>query len=167
MTSASRNRLLAVGALAIAGIALAAIAFGGIGKNLVYYWTPGEMLAHGGKAYGPTIRLGGVVQKGSMQWNAGHTELTFRLADGLTAEAQSVKVVSTEVPPQMFREGIGCVVEGTFDPSQVFTSNRLMVKHSNEYRAPKAGEQHEDWKKSIEGPSASSTPVAGQASRSE
>ena len=40
----------------------------------------------------------------------------------------------------MFRESIGVVVEGTYDQSQVFSSNRLMVNHSNEYRAPKPGE---------------------------
>jgi cytochrome c-type biogenesis protein CcmE len=48
-----------------------------------------------------------------------------------------VLVRSTEVPPQMFRDRIGVVVEGTYAPSQVFSSNRLMVNHSNEYRAPK------------------------------
>ena len=41
----------------------------------------------------------------------------------------------------MFREGIGVVVEGTFDKSQVFSSNRLMVNHSNEYRPPEAGRE--------------------------
>jgi len=48
-----------------------------------------------------------------------------------------VQVRTTEVPPQMFRERIGVVVEGTFDKSQVFQGSRLMVNHSNEYRAPK------------------------------
>ena len=64
MTSSTRNRLFAVGALAIAGVALAFVAYGNIGKNLVFYWTPGEMLAQGSKAYGPTIRLGGIVRYG-------------------------------------------------------------------------------------------------------
>jgi cytochrome c-type biogenesis protein CcmE len=40
------------------------------------------------------------------------------------------------VPPQMFREGIGVVVEGTMTPAGHFESRRLMVSHSNEYRAP-------------------------------
>ncbi len=56
---------------------------------------------------------------------------------------------STEVPPQMFREGIGVVVEGTFDKSQVFSSNRLMVNHSNEYRAPKPGEEPRKWQETL------------------
>ena len=40
----------------------------------------------------------------------------------------------------MFRERIGVVVEGSFDRSQTFTSSRLMVNHSNEYRPPKPGD---------------------------
>jgi cytochrome c-type biogenesis protein CcmE len=151
-----RNTWLAVGALLVAGGALAFVAFGDLGKNLVYYWTPSEMLAAGSKAYGATIRLGGVVQKGSIAWDPGHTELTFRVADGPTPEAPNVVVKVRETPPQMFREGIGVVVEGTVDRSHVFTSNRLMVNHSNEYRPPKPGEG-DRWKETLTsgaGPSA-------------
>ena len=40
------------------------------------------------------------------------------------------------VPPQMFRENIGVVVEGTMTEAGHFESRRLMVSHSNEYRVP-------------------------------
>lgn len=149
MTPASRNRWIAVAALVVAGAGLSFIALGNMGDNLVYYWTPSEMLSQGDKAFGPTIRLGGVVQKGSIHWNAAHTALDFHVSDGKQDGATAVKVVAQEIPPQMFREGIGVVVEGTFDKSQVFTSNRLMVNHSNEYRPPKAGENPDDWKKTV------------------
>lgn len=154
MTSVTRNRLIALGALLVAGAALAFIAFGNIGKNLVFYWTPGEMLAQGSKAYGPTIRLGGVVQPGSLRWDAGRTHLTFRVADSDKQGAPSVQVVSSETPPQMFRERIGVVVEGTFDRSQTFTSSRLMVNHSNEYRPPKPGDGPDKWKDTVSAPTA-------------
>jgi cytochrome c-type biogenesis protein CcmE len=49
----------------------------------------------------------------------------------------------------MFREGIGVVVEGIFDRSQTFTSQRLMVNHSNEYRPPKPGEGPDNWKATV------------------
>lgn len=143
-----RTTLLALGALLVAAAALGVIAFGDIGKNLVYYWTPAEMLAAGSKAYGATIRLGGIVQKGTVAWDAGHTELSFRVANDATPAAASVLVKVRETPPQMFREGIGVVVEGTLDKSQVFTSNRLMVNHSNEYRPPKPGEG-DHWKDTL------------------
>jgi len=157
MTPVARNRLLALGALLVAGAGLAFIAMGDIGENLVYYWSPKEMLEQGEKAYGPTIRLGGVVKPGSIQWNEAHTTLEFHVTTDHKPESVSVRVRSTEVPPQMFRDGIGVVVEGTFDKSQVFASNRLMVNHSNEYRAPKEGEEPRKWQDTV---SAGSTTTA-------
>jgi cytochrome c-type biogenesis protein CcmE len=124
----------AVVAISLAGAALLYIAFGGLGQNLVYYWTPSEMMAQHDKALGATIRLGGMVEVGSVKPEG--TTLNFRVTDGAT----TVPVQSTGVPPQMFREGIGVVVEGTLQPSGTFSCTRLMVKHGNEYRAPKDGE---------------------------
>jgi cytochrome c-type biogenesis protein CcmE len=63
-------------------------------------------------------------------------------------------VVSRETPPQMFRERIGVVVEGTFDKSQTFSSSRLMVNHSNEYRPPKPGDGPDKWKDTVSAPTA-------------
>jgi cytochrome c-type biogenesis protein CcmE len=147
MTQQTRNRLIAVVALLVAGAGLTLVAFGNLGENLVYYWRPSEMLSQGEKAYGPTIRLGGQVQPGSIQWNEQHTTLHFRVMDSEEPNAAHVLVRTTEVPPQMFRERIGVVVEGTFDKSQVFEGSRLMVNHSNEYRAPKS---EDDVKKMFE-----------------
>jgi len=50
----------------------------------------------------------------------------------------------------MFREGIGVVVEGTMTQGGVFKSSRLMVKHSNEYKAPKEGASVEDLYETVE-----------------
>ncbi|MBE2253691.1 MAG: cytochrome c maturation protein CcmE [Myxococcus sp.] len=149
MTAESRNRLIAIGAIIVAGAALAWIAFGNIGENLVYYWKPSEMLAQGSKAYGATVRLGGVVVPGSVQWSAEHTSLTFEVADTHLPTSAKVKVASEVTPPQMFREGIGVVVEGAFAADQVFKTSRLMVNHSNEYRAPDDGGMPSDWKGSL------------------
>ncbi len=150
MTAEARNRLIAVGAILVAGAALSWIAFGNIGDNLVYYWKPSEMVAQGDKAYGATVRLGGVVVPGSVNWNPDHTALTFQVADSHTPGAVKVTVKSEQTPPQMFREGIGVVVESSFQNDQVFRTSRLMVNHSNEYRAPTDGGMPDDaWKKSL------------------
>lgn len=150
MTPATKNRLLAFGALFIAAGALAVISWGNIGQNLVYYWTPSEMLAQGDKAYGPTVRLGGVVVPASIVWNQTHTALDFKVADNKEGSGPTVPVSCDQVPPQMFREGIGVVVEGTFHKTGTFKTSRLMVSHSNEYRPPKPGENTKDWQKSLE-----------------
>lgn len=139
MKAEVRNRLVALGAIAVAGGALAWIALGNMGDNLVYYWKPSEMAAQGAKAVGATVRLGGVVVPGSIQWNAEHSSLTFEVADSHAPGAAKVTVKSEQTPPQMFREGIGVVVEGALQSENVFRTNRLMVNHSNEYRAPTDG----------------------------
>jgi cytochrome c-type biogenesis protein CcmE len=145
----SRRLLVLVGALGVATTGLFAVAFSGIGENLVYYWSPDELLDKSEQAYGPTIRLGGVVRPGSIAWDAERTHLAFAVAQDHTLESRYVNVQSNSVPPQMFRDGIGIVVEGTFDRAQVFTASRVMVNHSNEYRAPE-DELHDDVRAELE-----------------
>jgi cytochrome c-type biogenesis protein CcmE len=90
-----------------------------------------------------------MVKAGSIAWNAGKTHLDFQVADGQDPTSPTVRVSSDEIPPQMFREGIGVVVEGTYDQSQVFKTTRLMVSHSNKYRPPKPGENQKDWQNTL------------------
>lgn len=123
-----------LGAFLAAGLAFAVIAASGINENLVYYWTPTDLQANGSKAYGATIRLGGMVAPGSLR-KAGGSNVEFDVHDGV----QSVHVKTSTVPPQMFREDIGVVVEGTMVPGGYFQSSRLMVSHNNEYKAPEKG----------------------------
>jgi len=132
-----RTRIFAVVALCVAAAALLTITAGGIGKNLVYYWSPTDLRNAGEKAYGATIRLGGQVGGKSVVVGRGASQLEFDVVDGKS----SVHVRSAGVPPQMFREGIGVVVEGTLVRGGWFESSRLMVSHSNEYRAPGEGEK--------------------------
>lgn len=127
------RKLVTVGLLVVSGAALAFIATADLGENLVYYWTPSEMVAQGERALGASIRLGGLVEPGTIVSEG--TALRFRVTDGTT----SVPVDSSGVPPQMFREGIGVVLEGTFAADGTFRCTRMMVKHDNEYRAPTAG----------------------------
>ena len=141
-----QRRLFLLGALLVAGGALGVVAFGNVGENLVYYWDPTQVAEAGKDAVGPTIRLGGVVQEDTMDWDPDASELRFVVGDGTSL----VKVHSTGAPPQMFREGIGVVVEGTMTKAGVFESRRLMVKHSNEYKAPEDGETVEDLYQTVE-----------------
>ena len=139
MTSAGKKRLTAVVAIIAAASALAFLAFGGMEENLVYYWTPNDLIDKGQAVIGSTIRLGGMVQEDSLDWNAEEMRLKFLLAESPEAGERAVSVISSGAPPQMFREGIGCIVEGVYD-GKVFRSDRVMVKHSNEYQPPAEGE---------------------------
>ena len=130
--SPARTKWFALGALAVAAAAFLFIAIGGIGDNLVYYWGPRELRAAGNKAIGATVRLGGQVAVGSVKRGDGVSDLEFDVTDGTAI----VHVVSRGVPPQLFRDRIGVVVEGTMTKEGTFESHRLMVSHDNKYRAP-------------------------------
>jgi cytochrome c-type biogenesis protein CcmE len=107
---------------------------GGIGDNLVYFVTPEELVARGSGAYDSPVRLGGQVKEGTVRWDADALDLQFELTDGKA----DVYVYSKGAPPQMFRDGMGVVVEGKMTPAG-FQSTNLLVMHSNEYRAPTEG----------------------------
>jgi cytochrome c-type biogenesis protein CcmE len=132
--------------LAGAAVILAVFAwllFGGLQKNVVFFPTPQELLAKGNEGVGVPVRLGGQVKPGSLKWDAKALDLRFTVTDG----AREIPVHSTGAPPQMFREGMGVIVEGRVGTGGVFDATNLMVKHSNEYRAPKPGEEaHEKYK---------------------
>ena len=133
----SRGRWFAIAALSAAGAAFVAITAGGIGQNLVYYWGPTELHAAGDKAVGASIRLGGLVAENSIVRAPGSSLVEFDVID---RPGGRVHVKCTGVPPQLFRERIGVVVEGTMSRAGHFEGRRLMVSHSNEYRVPGEGE---------------------------
>jgi len=127
------RRSLATGAVLI-GAVLSFLIYQGISNNLVYYSTPTEMLHHH-PVQGESFRLGGQVKPGSVNFNFNSHVLRFVLQDTKSA----IRVISHGTPPQMFRAGAGAVVEGTYQ-SGIFSATNLMVKHGNDYRAPKPGQ---------------------------
>jgi cytochrome c-type biogenesis protein CcmE len=127
-----KTKWFAIAALGVAAGAFLFITLGGIGENLVYYWGPKDLRAVGRKAVGATVRLGGQVAPGSVKPGDGVSNLEFDVTDGTA----TVHVVSRGVPPQLFRDRIGVVVEGTLTAEGAFESRRLMVSHDNKYRAP-------------------------------
>ncbi len=146
MATGKKKITLTVGALLILGV-FGYFAFGGLGGSLVYFWTPSELLAEGDGARGASIRLGGMVEPGSVRWDEDERILRFRVVD----DGGSIAVRSSGVPPQMFLEAaergapIGAVVEGSLDSDGVFRATNLMVKHSEEYRAPDHAEKSPEY----------------------
>ncbi len=136
------------GALAAVGVLVIAfgwLIYGGLDSNVVYFLTPKELLAKGADGYDKPVRLGGQVKPGSVVWDDKALSLRFSVTDG-TGE---ILVHAKGAPPQMFKDGQGVVVEGRYGKDGVFTSTNLMVKHSNEYKAPKQGERPAEMYKSL------------------
>jgi cytochrome c-type biogenesis protein CcmE len=95
-------------------------------SSLVYFDTPTELIAE--DPGDSRLRLGGQVVLGTL---TSTTEgVTFEVTDG----RQTVRVVHAGAPQQLFQEGIGVVLEGTWD-GQAFQSDTMLVKHDETYRS--------------------------------
>lgn len=147
MNKLLRRRLLLLASLLVSAGALAFMAVGNLGENLVYYWDPSELRRAGASAVGVGVRLGGVVKPGSVAWDEARQEVRFLISDG----SAEIQVRSTGQPPEMFREGMGVLVEGSLTEEGRFEATRLLVKHSEEYRAPVEGRHPNDVYRTVEG----------------
>ncbi len=123
-----RVKFMAGGLVILA--ALGYLVYAGVSQSVVYFVTPSELSAAPvtGKAY----RLGGMVKPGTLTWNAQSLDLRFTLSDGRA----SVPVRHKGAPPDLFAEGRGAVVEGTWTADGYFKAGLIMAKHSEEYKAP-------------------------------
>lgn len=105
-----------------------------LASSAVYYLTPTEA-AERKIAPGTSARLGGQVERGSLQYDPVTRDLRFVLTDGTTR----VTVVGSGAPPALLREGAGAVVEGSFAPGGTFRATSVIAKHDERYAPPSPG----------------------------
>lgn len=124
-----------VGGVVIVGVIIA-MSFLQLGDNLVYFYTPGEAVAQAKALDSKTIKIGALVQKGTVNWDANNLSLSFKLTD---MQGNDIQVTHKGPPPDLFKDGQGVVAEGRIAPDgKSFTATKLMVKHSEEYKKPDA-----------------------------
>jgi cytochrome c-type biogenesis protein CcmE len=131
----SRRGKVLLGAAVIAA-ALAGLVATGVRQSVVYFVTPSELLAAQGQTAGKAYRLGGMVLPGSLAVDPARREHRFVVSDGRA----SVPVRYQGIPPDLFAEGRGAVVEGRVGADGVFQASTILAKHSEEYRAPHDGQ---------------------------
>jgi cytochrome c-type biogenesis protein CcmE len=123
-----RRRLWIVVACGIglgSATALVLIAFN---DNLVFFVSPSDLAKSG--PIRRTVRLGGLVEQGSVvRASGGTTATTFRVTDG----TQSVTVTYNGILPDLFREGQGVVTLGTLKPDGTFLASEVLAKHDETY----------------------------------
>ena len=118
------------GAIVVA--ALGGLVYSGVKQSAVYFYTPTELAQQHESVAGKSLRVGGMVVDGSIKWDPQNLLLTFRLTDG----QGTVLVRHKGTAPDLFKEGAGAVVEGTWSPDGYFRSSTIMAKHSEEYKPP-------------------------------
>jgi cytochrome c-type biogenesis protein CcmE len=129
-----KNQRLALVAAALVAVLVAVIlAMWGLKDRASYFYTPADIGA--GKAHdGQAIRIGGMVQQGSIaHWPDGVT-IRFVLTDGKA----ETPVVYRGIVPDLFREGSGAVAEGRMR-SGVFVADTILAKHDERYMPPELG----------------------------
>ncbi|MDO5692303.1 MAG: cytochrome c maturation protein CcmE [Pseudomonadota bacterium] len=129
-----RKRLLFISAaVLLAGIALALV-LRAFNDNLVFFLTPTQVAQ--GQAKGKdSVRIGGMVQAGSIQRGVGvghDLEVRFVLTD----VAHTVPVVYRGVLPDLFVEGKGAVAQGRLDAQGQLVASEVLAKHDENYVAP-------------------------------
>ncbi|MDD9951293.1 MAG: cytochrome c maturation protein CcmE [Zetaproteobacteria bacterium] len=130
-----KTKLLAGGIIIIATILLMSVL--SLQQNTVYFYTPSEAMAQKSSLSHKKIKIGGIIQKGSVDWQAPALSLRFVVTD---TEDTHIPIEHTGTPPDMFKEGQGVVVDGRFNTDgSTFMAETLMVKHSEEYQIPSEG----------------------------
>ena len=117
-------------------------------ESSVTFYTPSEIYGAQEKFTKKTFRMGGLVLAGSKTWDSTQRLLTFQLTD---LKGHDFAVVYRGIPPDLFKEGQGAVVEGRLRssgqvnnpegvPAGIVASNKptidatlVMVKHSEVY----------------------------------
>lgn len=124
------TRRFVLPALALLALVIGYFVWEDLSDNVIYYLTPSEAVEQRADyPPGERFRLGGLVEgEGIAETDGG---VRFVVGDGAT----SVTVLYAGTPPQLFREGIGVVVEGVWEGTR-FRSDLLMIHHDEQYRAP-------------------------------
>lgn len=122
--------------LIFAGIALLAavlLAMWGLKDRAAYFYTPADIAA--GKAErGRAMRLGGMVEQGSVRKDEDGITVRFVVTDGHAR----TPVQFSGIVPDLFREGSGVVAEGKM-VGGTFVADNILAKHDERYMPPELG----------------------------
>jgi cytochrome c-type biogenesis protein CcmE len=109
------------------------LAMWGLRERASYFYTPADIAA--GKAVqGRSMRLGGMVERGSIFRQPDGVTIRFVLTDGKA----ETPVVYRGIVPDLFREGSGAVAEGRLQ-NGALTADTILAKHDERYMPPELG----------------------------
>ena len=127
------QRLVLVSAALVAVLLAVLLAMWGLRSQASFFYTPADIVA-GKAADGRGVRLGGMVEKDSIQHEPDGVTIRFVVTDGKAA----TPVLFRGIPPELFREGSGAVAEGRVQ-NGVFVADTILAKHDERYMPPELG----------------------------
>lgn len=133
---AAKRRRLAVLLLAMLGLGTAtALTLTAFDDHLVFFHTPSDV-AEKKAPVDRQMRIGGLVEMGSLERTQGAPEVRFRVTDLENA----IPVVYRGVLPDLFREGQGVVANGKLAADGVFRASEVLARHDENYMPPEVAE---------------------------
>ena len=130
---ARHRRFAWIGAgLAALGVA-AALVLSAFQSNLVFFFTPSQVMANEAPHARP-FRIGGLVEAGSLKRDPNSLTVRFRVTD----TAQTIPVTYTGLLPDLFKEGKGVVAQGSLGADGAFHATEVLAKHEENYMPPEA-----------------------------
>jgi cytochrome c-type biogenesis protein CcmE len=128
-----KNQRLVLVVAAVAAVLVAVLlAMWGLRDRAAYFYTPSDIHE---ATPGRGARLGGMVEKGSIQRMKDGITIRFVVTDG----ERRTMVVYRGIPPDLFREGSGVVAEGRLLPQGSFVADNILAKHDERYMPPQLG----------------------------
>jgi cytochrome c-type biogenesis protein CcmE len=126
MTRKQKRLTMILGGLSVIGLAAALVLFA-LSDTITFFHTPSD-LAETGVKPGERIRLGGMVEDGSVKKGPG-TATSFSVTDQIAA----ITVTYNGILPDLFREGQGVVTEGKLQQDGTFVADTVLAKHDENY----------------------------------
>ena len=131
------QRLFKVSLLLIIFLIGCSILFYNLRNNLVYFFSPSEILEKKISSL-ENIRLGGMVKKGSVKKK--ETEIGEKKVQEtiftITDFEKEIAVYYIGILPDLFSEGQGVVVEGNLINENKFNARIVLAKHDENYMPP-------------------------------
>ena len=118
--------LIAIALVALIGAGL--LAAWALRNQASYFYVPSEIVAKPPEA-GRAVRLGGMVERGSIKTAPDGVTLNFMVGDGKAR----VPVRFSGIAPSLFVEGSGVVAEGRMGADGMFLADNLLAKHDEKY----------------------------------
>ena len=113
--------------------AAAIIIFQGLSNATVYFCNANEVGTRSDCMPGKRFRVQGTVEQGSVQRVGSDTEFL------ITYAGATIPVHYEGEPGGIFKEGLPVVVEGRMGTDGTFAGDRVLVKHTEQYRAENPG----------------------------
>jgi cytochrome c-type biogenesis protein CcmE len=134
----TRHKRLAIIVSGVIGLTVAVLlVLNAFQSNLVFFYSPTEVLE--GKVAagaGKTIRIGGLVEQGSVKRSADGLKVDFVITD----LNKKLPVHYEGLLPDLFREGQGVVAQGRLQDGNRFAASEVLAKHDEKYMPPEAAQ---------------------------